>query len=385
MNEAILESLLYQEESATLDFKVQQYSFVSGTPEQKGELLKDILAFANSWRQTDAYILIGVKEVRGGRSLVPGIPPSHHLDDHSLQQFVCNKTNRPVPFSYAPFAFDGVEIGVFTMPVPDQRPFYLKDNFGRLEKNVVYIRRGSSTDQAPPDEVAKMGANSAPSLGQPVLQLEFCDPETRKKCGREIEVHPLMLELPEENSFPIYGRAPVEVFGTIMPSDSYENNDYYVEVGAYLKARYVFCPISLAVTNSSTILAEKVIVTFEFNSKGGVHFADEGDMPVFPSSSTIPSMGHLVGRHQERRVDVGLYGEAYEARIDLGNIQPGRTEYSSSPFYLTSEHSREISLEATISANNLRGPTTATVEIKIEPIPRTLSVEDIVKYGKSRL
>jgi hypothetical protein len=385
MNEAILESLLYQEESATLDFKVQQYSFVSGTPEQKGELLKDILAFANSWRQTDAYILIGVKEVRGGRSLVPGIPPSHHLDDHSLQQFVCNKTNRPVPFSYAPFAFDGVEIGVFTMPVPDQRPFYLKDNFGRLEKNVVYIRRGSSTDQAPPDEVAKMGANSAPSLGQPVLQLEFCDPETRKKCGRGIEVHPLMLELPEENSFPIYGRAPVEVFGTIMPSGSYENNDYYVEVGDYLKARYVFCPISLAVTNSSTILAEKVIVTFEFNSKGGVHFADEGDMPVFPSSSTIPSMGHLVGRHQERRVDVGLYGEAYEARIDLGNIQPGRTEYSSSPFYLTSEHSREISLEATISANNLRGPTTATVEIKIEPIPRTLSVEDIVKYGKSRL
>ena len=68
----------HQEESATLDFKVQQYSFVSGTPEQKGELLKDILAFANSWRQTDAYILIGVKEVRGGRSLVPGIPPSHH-------------------------------------------------------------------------------------------------------------------------------------------------------------------------------------------------------------------------------------------------------------------------------------------------------------------
>jgi hypothetical protein len=108
-------------------------------------------------------------------------------------------------------------------------------------------------------------------------------------------------------------------------------------------------------------------------------------MPVFPSSTVIKPIGHLVARHQEPGVDVGLYGEAYEVRIVLGNIQPGRTEYSASPFYLTSERSREISFEATISANNLRVPTTAIVEIKIEPLPKTLSVEDIVKNGKSRL
>ena len=70
MDDSLLESLLYQAESATLDFKAQQYTFAKGTPEQKGEILKDILAFANAWRQSDAHILIGVKEVKGGHSTV---------------------------------------------------------------------------------------------------------------------------------------------------------------------------------------------------------------------------------------------------------------------------------------------------------------------------
>jgi hypothetical protein len=99
MDDSLLESLLYQAESATLDFKAQQYTFAKGTPEQKGEILKDILAFADAWRQSDAYILIGVKEVKGGPSVVVGISPVDQLDEHSLQQFVCSKTNRPVRFS----------------------------------------------------------------------------------------------------------------------------------------------------------------------------------------------------------------------------------------------------------------------------------------------
>ena len=79
MDLQLLESLLYQEESEALDFKIQQYPFSEATDEQKSELLKDILAFANAWRQTDAYILIGVQEVIGGRSIARGIDPNDHL------------------------------------------------------------------------------------------------------------------------------------------------------------------------------------------------------------------------------------------------------------------------------------------------------------------
>ena len=55
----LLERLLYEEESETLDFKAQQYPFDGATDDQKSELLKDILAFANAWRRTDAYIGCG--------------------------------------------------------------------------------------------------------------------------------------------------------------------------------------------------------------------------------------------------------------------------------------------------------------------------------------
>jgi len=129
-----LEQLLYEDEGATLDFKQEQYEFEGATPEKKGELLKDILAFANAWRRSDAFILIGVEEVRGGRSIVRGI--STHLQDSSVQQFVNSKTNRPVQFSYQAHKLDEMEIAVLHISL-QERPLYLRKDFGRLKANDV--------------------------------------------------------------------------------------------------------------------------------------------------------------------------------------------------------------------------------------------------------
>ena len=60
----LIEQLLHEEESSTLDFKNRQYKFLKADDVTKSELLKDILAFTNSWRRTTAYILTGVKEVK---------------------------------------------------------------------------------------------------------------------------------------------------------------------------------------------------------------------------------------------------------------------------------------------------------------------------------
>ena len=154
MNATLMEELLNEDESAMLDFKRDQYLFDKASDEQKSELLKDILAFANAWRRTDAYILVGVEDVKGGRSSVVGV--TSHFDDASIQQFVNGKTNRPVTFSYHVFPFEGVQVGIFHLPLQD-RPIYLKKDFGKLKQREVYIRRSSSTDIADPDEIAKMG------------------------------------------------------------------------------------------------------------------------------------------------------------------------------------------------------------------------------------
>ena len=159
MTPDLFERLLYEEESTTLDFKKEQYRFAKASDEDKSELLKDILGFANAWRRSEAYILIGVEDVRGGRGNVVGIPATDHLDDHSLQQFVNNLTNRPVRFHYEAFGFEGKQVGVVCIEERQARPLYLKSNYGKLRKTDVYVRRGSSTDPtkpAGPDEIALM-------------------------------------------------------------------------------------------------------------------------------------------------------------------------------------------------------------------------------------
>jgi hypothetical protein len=176
MNDALFERLLYEEESTTLDFKKEQYRFVKAGEEEKSELLKDILGFANAWRRSEAYILIGVEDVRGGRGNVVGISGTDHLDDHALQQFVNNLTNRPVRFHYEAFGFEAKQVGIIRIEEGQARPLYLKTNYGKLKKTEVYVRRGSSTDPtkpAGPDELALMGQGVGPQDAE--LVVEFAD------------------------------------------------------------------------------------------------------------------------------------------------------------------------------------------------------------------
>ena len=158
MDEMDINELLYQEESSTLDFKEEQYKFINENNKHiKGELLKDILAFANAWRESDAYIIIGVREVKGGKSEVVGIDDD--IDDASLQEFINKKTNRPLDFKYCTMLIDEKKIAYIQIPI-QKRPFYVEKEYGNVKANIVYLRRGSSTDIAAPDEVSDMGVFS---------------------------------------------------------------------------------------------------------------------------------------------------------------------------------------------------------------------------------
>jgi predicted HTH transcriptional regulator len=88
--------LLYRGESESLDFKSEQYVFVGASEEAMTELLKDILAFANAWRNDPAYILIGVQETPSRKANATGISPADHIDDATLQQFVNSSSRQHV-------------------------------------------------------------------------------------------------------------------------------------------------------------------------------------------------------------------------------------------------------------------------------------------------
>ena len=178
----LLERLLHEAEGTSLDFKSAQYPFEHATDEEKSELVKDILALTNSWRRTTAYILIGVEEVKGGRSNVVGV--DRHLDDASLHQFVNGKTQRPVEFSYQVISVEQTTIGAIEIPIQG-RPTYLTKPFGKLREHEVLIRDGSSTRAATPEEIAKMGAEeviSSTSILEPRFQIWLVD-----GLGNEVE------------------------------------------------------------------------------------------------------------------------------------------------------------------------------------------------------
>jgi Putative DNA-binding domain len=308
MNNQLFEQLLYEDESTTLDFKKKQYLFAKATEEEKSELLKDILGFANAWRRSEAYILIGVKDVKGGRSNIIGIPATDHLDDHSLQQFVNNLTNQPVRFHYEAFGFEGKQVGIIRID-EQTRPIYLKKDYGKLAREKVYVRRGSSTDPTKPaslEEIAQMRVGS----GQPAAELlvEFAHVKRDDALGTTISWSAEFCEMPEKKTIPILSYPPRPYPFDRDPAMNDLNRDFFCELANFEFIRRLFQPIRIVVKNVGQVAANNVRVelTVPRSTPVGVMYASEiPDRPkrnAYPISSTVQYLCQL------RKAEGGLRG-----------------------------------------------------------------------------
>jgi hypothetical protein len=375
MNPELFETLLHQNESETLDFKSGQYSFENAVPEQKGELLKDILAFANAWRQNDAYILIGVEDQRDARSIVTGV--EEHLSNRNLQQFVVSKTNRPVSFSYSSLKFEDKQVGVLHIPIQD-RPVFLREDFGRLRRNVVYIRRGETTGEAPPDEVQRMGSVSGLiHRDQPVLELDYGDPSTRERLGLAPELSVISFSVPQASRFPDYGTVTMGNF--VVPGISMKNEDFYRHAASYIREKFFVSPVAVAVTNTATLLADDVVVRIKIDARSAT-VRSLADMPPEPSTERILPL--LNRRIAPSKTSVSRYGDEYEVILEMGNVQPGMIAWSHDPFFIGARGDVTVAAKVVISANNLRFPKSFETTFKINVAPRTLSIAEVKSLAK---
>ena len=257
-SDSLISALLFEAEGAELDFKREQYPFSGADDRVKSELLKDILAFANAWRRTDAYILIGVQEVKESESLVLGI--TEQIDDSRLQQFVNSKTNRPVEFSYTPTQYRGMQIGVIHIPV-QERPIYLNKDYGLLRRNIVYLRRGSSTDEARPDEVARMGQAISEDLKlQPLLTPLLAVGADWSELVESVSFETFHLNQPEIKQLPGYSPpTPRDPFGIqLHVSLGHPNADFYRERADYVRFSAELRPIRFGIRNGGTAVASGV-------------------------------------------------------------------------------------------------------------------------------
>ena len=383
MDKVLFERLLHEDESNTLDFKRDQYPFSKATEEEKSELLKDILGFANAWRRTDAYILIGVEEVRGGRSKVLGV--TEHLDDHSLQQFVHSRTNRPVRLAYEVFDVDSEHVGIIRIH-QDDRPFYLEANYGKLRRHAVYVRRGSATDPqtpASPDEIARMSQQPGTGLN-PQLVVVFTNPDRDEIIGATLPARGENCNMPAEDEIPeLRPQRASASWDAFAPRT---NSDYYARFAEYTRLQRMAFRARLVLMNRGSIEARKVLVEFSVPKGGSIELRNR--IPSAPKRTS--SLLHFLGRSRELDVvDTRTYpgdlsiiedDDRYKMQIDFMDIQPGR-RVRSDAFYVIVRNGGVHRLDGWVYAANLSDAEAVQLEVEADIAETSMAVNELVSLA----
>ena len=369
----LLRQLLHDTEGNALDFKQKQYDFTGADDKRKSELLKDILAFVNAWRGQSAYILIGVKERRGKPSEVVGV--TEHLDDAALQQFVSSKTQRPVQLSYHVHRTrGGTDIGVVEIPV-QERPVWLRKQFGRLASNTVYIRHGSSTSVATPDEIAAMG-EARVGRPPPALTLEWADLEQRRPLPVPCTLSPVVLDPLLPGS--VFESRPSHYLSVLQEAlkDPHAPSPEQAIGHAFWQA--CLCTLGMVLANRSAVMGKRVLFAGSVKRSDSTHIREWSDRPRIgnPLDYLPPSV--LDQSRVDPRVDD--HDDRYSITVDFGDIRPGDEIWTTSPLLLTAGISGIVKLKGELRADNLPEPIPCTLPIEFDVSRRPMEREDVAPY-----
>lgn len=362
----LIHRLLYRGEGTDLDYKSQQYKISGANDNEKAELIKDILAMVNSWRDSDAYILVGVKEINPGKATIVGLPPEQLADDSRFQQIVCEKMNTPPNFRYDEVEVSGKTVGLFTIP-KQRRPIFLRKDYQHLKKNTVYVRRGSSTSIADPDEVSRMGIEDGDAT---TLEVFFHPQNSEKDSSSSISTLSEIIPASTfEQAEAHQKRLAKNMNHLVMASKNlYRNSKYWSEVVAYLAFCFKMKPFTVSCRNSGKSPARNVLVKMNFDSRdSALSFCDESSVLHEPTET------HYIGRTLESAIspwDTHLQMRSTGAFIDVSFdlVRPGETATSSYPFYVGSNVSTELAGTYSVFAENcspIHGDLMVNVESRI--------------------
>ena len=151
-----VQSLFPLPESETLDFKAEAYEL--SDREKKAEFAKDLMCLANTPREGDAYLVLGVEKHLDGTFTVLGIEPD--IDDATLQSIAASFLEPCPRFLFQVGQVGGVHVGVIIIPADQSLPAVPKKRHGKgfLAEGRVYFRRGSQNTLASMHEQARIWA-----------------------------------------------------------------------------------------------------------------------------------------------------------------------------------------------------------------------------------
>jgi len=243
-----IKQLCLEGESSRLDYKRDQYPFEGVPDPKKVELFKDILAMANAFRSQPAYILIGVEQQDDGTGKVTGIAKDRFIDDANLQQFINFKTNKQIDFiSYSVPVDDDKIVQVIEIPVQKERPYYPVRRFVGINEHAVWVRAGSSSHEALPEEIAQMGRDDQIRQNQRIIDISLIVP------GNEIgNINFRAFEISRT------GDPPVEPPHSGFDVTSLSRPIPFLQKFSYIHDIFRTMRIDVGLENKSSLSAEKI-------------------------------------------------------------------------------------------------------------------------------
>ena len=356
MNDELLTALRYKSEGTDIDFKSAQYRFIGGSDDEKSEMLKDILAMANAWRDGPGYVLLGFKDQRPHPAGVVGISDS--IDDAKLQQFVNSKVKPKLTFRYEEHLYEGKTVGVITIP-KQKRPFFLANPYGKLKNNIAYVRRGSSTDEAEPTEIAAMALADS-GRGEMLVDLSVLTPDNEPLPDIfALRYLRFTEKLPDYES-PRQSLGPFEM--VIRSPMWHDNRDFWREYAEYARVNAALIETKFVLRNRSEVQLSnaKLEVIVESLDGQGFEMLAGADLPEEPDSQWSPILGVRslpeVLERREARLVVDDGGVTPICHVRFGSLLPGEEGQSSDTLAIIPLGPGKLRLHFRILAGELPAP-----------------------------
>ena len=127
---------------------------------------------ANTPREDNSYIVLGVKKHNDGRTELIGL--DNHVDEADLQSQFSERVSPRPKFSYEVVSFQGKSFGVIVIPPVRQGPCVpVSSHENRLQKDQIYFRRGSKNDTAGPEDLRRIFE----WIDHPIESIEATEPD----------------------------------------------------------------------------------------------------------------------------------------------------------------------------------------------------------------
>ncbi|TGK77685.1 ATP-binding protein [Leptospira montravelensis] len=364
MNDNIFQQFLYLSEGDSLDFKRDQYKISKSTDYEKSEFIKDILSMANSWRKTEAYIILGILEKSNKPNELIGL--NEHIDDATFQQLLNSKTNRTCHFSYQAYSFQGNTFGIFKIPI-QERPIYLKKNFGNLKANVVYVRRGSSTAEASIEEISKMGLPLEEESKKPTLKLTFFDIQSEKSLGDQIYL--------QTKPFCILDNIP-EYFGVngLYPALGI-NKKFNRNLFEYFNFKYKYAKSNFLLENSGNIEAKNIKIEIQIADRD-IEIVQNGDEPIEPDEYNSDYIRKLPHFSIPNEIEVKKGNKIITIHSTVESIHAKDKIQLEGNIYINPQYSRELILNCKIYCDKIEKPFEQRMEIHFHHTLQNILWED---------